>query len=140
MVEHYSHGDGRVAVMVEVNCETDFVGRRKHSAPSRMKSPCRSLRLPNLYQRSGYSADVLERESKIAEARAREEGKPDTILPRIIEGSLNKYQDEAVLLRQPYIRDESGTIQEMLNERVGALGKTSSSGGLPAGNSVKRRK
>ena len=66
---------------------------------------------------------MLEHEQKIAEARAREEGKPEAILPKIIEGSIKKFKDEAVLLRQPYIRDESVTIEQMLNSRIGAMGE-----------------
>jgi elongation factor Ts len=59
----------------------------------------------------------------IATAKAKEEGKPDSVLPRIVEGSLKKFKDEFVLLNQPYIRDESITVQELLNQKIAAIGE-----------------
>ena len=68
-------------------------------------------------------ADVMERETQIATARAHEEGKPEAILPRIVEGYLNKFKDETVLMRQAYIRDESIKISELYNQTLVALGE-----------------
>jgi len=66
---------------------------------------------------------VIEHESKIAAAKAKEEGKPETIIPKIVEGALKKFKDEMVLMNQVYIRDESLTIQALINEKVAALGE-----------------
>ena len=66
---------------------------------------------------------MIYRRTLIATAKAKEEGKPDSVLPRIVEGSLKKFKDEFVLLNQPYIRDESITVQELLNQKIAAIGE-----------------
>ena len=123
-VELYSHGDGRVGVMVEVNCETDFVGRsedfRKLTHEIALQIAASS---PQYIREDDVPAEALEREEKIATARAKEEGKPEKIVPKIIEGYLKKFKDEVVLLRQAYIRDESLTIQDLINENVASMGE-----------------
>lgn len=122
VVEVYSHGNGRVAVVVEVNCESDFVAREESFRRFAHELALQIAAAAPLYvKEEDIPADVLQREADIAAARAREEGKPETILPRIVEGSLNKYKDEVVLMRQKYIRDESRTVQELYNELVVAL-------------------
>jgi elongation factor Ts len=124
VVELYSHGNGRVGVMVELNCETDFVGR---SEPFRNLAHELALQIaaasPRFIRDEDIPADVLEHEKGIAEARAREEGKPEAVLPRIIEGYMTKFKDETVLLRQVYIRDDAMTVQKLLNQVVVALGE-----------------
>jgi elongation factor Ts len=67
--------------------------------------------------------EALEREAQIARARALEEGKPESILERIVTGRLEKYKDEACLLRQPYIRDETVTIEKLLAQNIGSIGE-----------------
>jgi elongation factor Ts len=122
VVELYSHGGGRVGVMVEVNCETDFVGRSEafrtfaHELALQIAASA-----PTYIREEDIPASVIEHESHIAAAKAREDGKPEAVLPRIVEGSLNKFKDEAVLLRQVYIRDESMTVQKLLNQTIAAL-------------------
>jgi elongation factor Ts len=124
IVEMYSHGDGRVGVMVEINCETDFVGRSDEFRTFAHEVALQIAATSPLYiKEADIPAEMLERESKIAEARAKEEGKPENILPKIVEGSLKKFKDEMVLMRQPYIRDESVTIGEMLNQRIATMGE-----------------
>jgi elongation factor Ts len=68
-------------------------------------------------------AEALERESQIARARALEEGKPESVLDRIVTGRLEKYKAEACLLRQPYIRDENVTIEKLLAQHIGSIGE-----------------
>ncbi len=123
-VELYSHGDGRVGVMVEINCETDFVGRsedfRKFAHEVALQIAAAS---PQYIREDDIPAEALEREEKIAAARAKEEGKSENIIPKIIKGYLKKFKDEVVLLRQAYIRDESLTIQDLLNESVSSMGE-----------------
>jgi elongation factor Ts len=124
VVELYSHGNGRVGVMVELNCETDFVGR---SEPFRNLAHELALQIaassPRFIRDEDIPADVLEHEKQIAEARAREEGKPEAIIPRIVEGYMTKFLDEFVLLRQVYIRDEALTVQKLVNQVVVSLGE-----------------
>jgi len=124
VVEIYSHGGGRVGVMVEVNCETDFVARsegfREFAHEVALQIAAMS---PMVVSEDQLTEPVLERERTVARNRAKEEGKPDNILDKIIDGSLEKFKDEVVLLRQTYIRDDSVKIQDMLNERVASLGE-----------------
>jgi len=124
VIELYSHGDGRVGVMVEVNCETDFVSRndefRKFAHELTLQIAAAS---PLFVSEEDVTEEALERERNVARNRAREEGKPENILDKIVEGRLEKYKDEVVLLRQAYIRDASITIQDMVNELVAALGE-----------------
>jgi elongation factor Ts len=124
VIDVYSHGNGRVAVLVEVNCETDFVGRsdvfRTFAHELALQVAAAS---PDYIQEEDIPQEVLDHEAAIATAKAREEGKPENILPRIVEGSLTKYKDEFVLLRQKYIRDDSKTIQDLLNETIVSTGE-----------------
>lgn len=124
IVELYSHGDGRVGVMVEVNCETDFVARSEifrtlaHEIALQIAAAS-----PMVVSEDQLTEDVLEREREVARNRAKEEGKPDKILDKIIEGRIRKFKEEVVLLNQAYIRDESLTIQDLLSEKIGSLGE-----------------
>lgn len=124
VVELYSHGNGRVGVMVEVNCETDFVARsesfRKFAHEIALQIAAAS---PTYIREEDIPADVLEREAQVATGRAREEGKPEALIPRIVEGYLKKFKDETVLMRQSYIRDEAMTIQELYNQTLVSLGE-----------------
>jgi elongation factor Ts len=124
IVELYSHGGGRVGVMVELNCETDFVGR---SEPFRNLAHEIALQIaassPIYIKEEDIPAEVIDHETKIATAKAREEKKPETIIPKIVEGSVNKFKDETVLMRQAYIRDESINIQGLINQNIAAIGE-----------------
>lgn len=124
VIELYSHGSGRVGVMVELNSESDFVGR---SEVFRTLAHELALQIaatsPEFIQEADIPAEVIERETRIATAKAKEEGKPDAILPKIVEGSIKKFKDEFVLMNQNYIRDESITIQELINQKIAALGE-----------------
>jgi elongation factor Ts len=124
VVELYSHGNGRVGVMVEINSETDFVGRSEAFRTLAHELALQIAATSPLYIREeDIPAEVIAHESQIAEVKAHEEKKPDAVIVRIVEGSLNKYKDETVLLRQPYIRDETITVQQFINQKVVALGE-----------------
>lgn len=124
VVELYSHGNGRVGVMVEVNSETDFVGRSEAFRTFAHEIALQIAASSPLYIREeDIPADVIEHESKIAANKAREDGKAEAVIPRIVEGYIKKYKDEVVLLRQPYIRDESLTVQQLLNQNIASLGE-----------------
>ncbi len=124
VVELYSHGNGRVGVMVEVNCETDFVARsdgfRKFAHEVALQIAAAAPRYVN---KDDVTEEELERERQIARNRAQEEGKPAPVIDRIVEGRIEKFYDEACLLRQPYIRDEQVTIEKLLHEQIAALGE-----------------
>jgi len=124
VVELYSHGGGRVGVMVEVNCETDFVGRSEAFRNLAHELALQIAAASPLYiKEEDIPAEVIEHETKIATAKAREEKNPEAIIPKIVEGSLTKFKDETVLMRQAYIRDESITIQALINQNVAAIGE-----------------
>ena len=124
MLELYSHGNGRVGVMVEVNCETDFVAR---SDAFRSFAHEAALQIaagePQYVREEDIPADVLEEERNKARQLALEEGKPESVVERIIEGRLEKFKDEAVLLRQIYIRDDSLTFEKLLLQNIASIGE-----------------
>ncbi len=124
LVELYSHGNGRVGVMVEVNCETDFVAR---SESFRVFAHELALQVaaaaPKYLREEDIPAEVLEHETEIAKGRAREEGKPEAMLDKISAGRVEKFKDEVVLPRQVYIRDDKKTVGKLLLEQVAATGE-----------------
>jgi elongation factor Ts len=123
-VELYSHGGGRVGVMVEINCETDFVARNEQFRTLAHEIALQiAASAPRYITAEEIPAAELDHESEIARARAKEEGKPDNILPKIVEGRIEKFKDEVCLLRQTYIRDESITIEKLILQKVAAIGE-----------------
>mgnify|MGYP006295049729 CR=1 FL=1 len=124
VIEQYSHGDGRVGVMLELNCETDFVGRSEQFRNLAHEIALQIAAVSPLYvNEDQIPEDVLQRESDVAAAKAAAEGKPEKIIPRIVEGYLKKYKEENVLLNQAYIRDDSKSIQDLINEAIGTIGE-----------------
>lgn len=124
VLELYSHGGGRVGVMVEVNCETDFVAR---SEAFRTFAHEVALQIaaadPQYIAPEDIPEEVLEQERQKARRLALDEGKPEHITDRIIEGRLEKFKDDVCLLRQAYIRDDSLTVQDLLNQNIAAIGE-----------------
>jgi elongation factor Ts len=124
VVELYSHGGGRVGVMVEVNCETDFVARSEsfrnfaHEVALQI-----AAQAPQYVSEAEIPESVLAHEAEIAKKRAMDEGKPEAVAARIVEGRLNKFKDEVCLLRQTYIRDENVTIEKLLHQTVASTGE-----------------
>jgi len=123
-VELYSHGGGRVGVMVEVNCETDFVARSEQFRTLAHEIALQiAASAPRYLKAEDIPADVLEHEADIARARAKEEGKPEAVTEKIVQGRLEKFKDEVVLSRQAYIRDESISIEKLILQNVAAIGE-----------------
>ncbi len=123
-LELYSHGGGRVGVMVEVNSETDFVGRSENFRKFAHEIALQiAAAAPRYVKEEDIPEAALERERQVAIAKAKEEGKPEAIIPKIVEGYLEKFKNETVLLRQASIRDDSITVQSMLNEAVVSMGE-----------------
>ena len=124
VVELYSHGNGRVGVMVELNCETDFVARSEafrgfaHELALQVAAGA-----PQYIKPEDIPPDVLEHERSTSRARALDEGKSEAVLERIVEGRLEKFLDEVCLVRQTYIRDEELSIQNLLMDKVAAIGE-----------------
>jgi len=110
--------------MVEVNCETDFVARSEQFRNMAHEIALQiAASAPKYIKADEIPASELEHEAGIARARAKEEGKPDAVAEKIVEGRLEKFKDEAVLLRQPYIRDESITVEKLLLQTIAATGE-----------------
>ena len=124
IVELYSHGDGRVGVMVEINCESDFVARSDsfrefaHNVALQIAAAA-----PKWVKEDQVPDEVIEREKEIARTRYKEEGKPDNIIEKILEGMVVKFKAENCLLSQAYIRDEDITIQELLHDKIASIGE-----------------
>jgi elongation factor Ts len=123
-VELYSHGGGRVGVMVEVNCETDFVARSEQFRTLAHEIALQiAANAPQYVRETDIPQAVLDHEAEIARARAKEEGKPENIHAKIVEGRLSKFKDEVVLLRQAYIRDENVNVEQLILQNIAAIGE-----------------
>ena len=123
-VELYTHGNGRVGVMVEVNCETDFVARSKgfrHFAHEIALQIAASS--PRYVKAEDIPEAVLVHQRETALNLAREEGRPEKVWDRIVEGRLEKFKDDVCLLRQAYIRDDKITVEKLLLDQVASLGE-----------------
>lgn len=124
VIELYSHGNGRVGVMLELNCETDFVARGEAFRNLAHELALQIAASAPLYvKEDDIPEDVLAHEAEIARKRSIEEGKPENIIERIVEGRLKKYKEEVCLLNQKYIRDDSMTVNDLLMENVGSMGE-----------------
>ena len=124
MLELYSHGNGRVGVMVEVNCETDFVARsesfRKFAHEVALQIAAGA---PKYIRVEDVPPEVLEQEREKARNLAQAEGKPEKVIERIVEGKLEKFFNDNCLLRQTYVRDENITLSDLRNQHIAAIGE-----------------
>ena len=124
LIEMYSHGGGRVGVMVEVNCETDFVARSEQFRTLAHEIALQiAANSPRYIKPEDIPAAELEQEAEKARARGKEEGKPAAVIDKIVEGYLDKFKDEVCLLRQTYIRDENVTVEKLIMQNVAAIGE-----------------
>ncbi len=123
-VESYIHGAGRIGVLVEVNCETDFV-----AMTDQFKEFVRDLAMhiaaasPKYIRREEVEQGELDKEREILRNQALNEGKPEKIVDKMVEGRLNKYYEENVLLEQSFVKDPDKTIQTLLNEKISTIGE-----------------
>lgn len=124
VLELYSHGNGRVGVMLEVNSETDFVARseafRKFAHEVALQIAAAA---PQYVREEDIPEEVLGEQRAKARNRALDEGKPEAVVDRIVDGKLQKFKDEVCLLRQPYIRDEDITVENLLHQNIAAIGE-----------------
>jgi elongation factor Ts len=123
----YIHAGGKIGVMVEINCETDFVAKTDNFQAF-LKDIAMHIAAasPQFVRREEVSADVLEREKDIYRAKARETGKPENIIEKIIEGQINKFYADICLLEQPFVKDPDKTILQYLNETISKIGENMS--------------
>jgi elongation factor Ts len=123
-VEAYVHLGSQVGVLLELNCETDFVARTDDfGALAHDLALHIAFAAPLYLRRDDVPQDVIEEEARIYRKRALEEGKPEHILDRIVEGRIEKFYETTCLLEQPFVRDEDRTIEDLLNEAVTAFGE-----------------
>jgi elongation factor Ts len=117
MVHSYIHAGGKLGVMVEINCETDFTARNETFGDF-VKNLAMHIAAANplAIDREGLAQEVVAREQEIYRAQALETGKPENIVDKIAEGKLNKFYQEVCLLEQSYVRDTDITIEDLLNE------------------------
>ncbi|MCC7201206.1 MAG: translation elongation factor Ts [Nitrospirae bacterium] len=124
LVSSYIHGGGKIGVLVEVNCETDFVARN-----SEFQELVKDIAMqiaasnPSFVRREDVPSDVLERERNIYRIQAKESGKPDHVLDKIVEGKVDKFYIESCLLEQSFIKDPSVTIKDMVQQKIAKIGE-----------------
>ena len=128
IVGSYIHMGGKVGVLVEVNCETDFVARGEEFQLL-IKDIAMHIAAaePRYVSRHDIPAEALEKEREIAQAQARNDpknaSKPDQVVDKIVEGRLHKFYEETVLMDQPFVKDPAKTISELVTERVAKTGE-----------------
>ncbi len=120
----YVHFNGKVGVLVEVNCETDFVART-----DAFQALAKDLALhiasakPLAVTADEMPSDVVERERAIFEAQVAESGKPEQVRPKIVEGKLRKFYEEHVLMQQAFVKDDAKSIEDLVKEVSGKVGE-----------------
>lgn len=123
-VASYIHMGGKIGVLVEVNCETDFVARTEgFQALVKDISMHIAAAAPLYVRREEVPADVVEKELEIGRGQAREQKKPEAIIEKIATGKLDKYYKETCLLEQPFVKDDKKSIQDVLTESVAKIGE-----------------
>ncbi len=124
LVESYIHSNGRIGVLLEVNAETDFVARNDDfKAFARDISMHIAASKPTYVGRDEVPADVVAKEKDFLASQAREEGKPEKIIEKMIVGRLDKFYKDICLLEQPFVKDTDKTVEQMLNELVAHIGE-----------------
>jgi elongation factor Ts len=124
VITSYIHPPGKIGVLVELNCETDFVARTDD-----FKTLAREIAMhiasaaPLAVDKDGVPADAVDRERRIAEEQVRASGKPDHLVSKIVEGKLESYYKQVALLSQPWIREDKKTIGDLVKEASSRLGE-----------------
>jgi elongation factor Ts len=120
----YVHFNGKVAVLVELNCETDFVARTDDfQVLARDLAMHIASARPIAVTPEDVPADVLERERAIYEAQVAESGKPEQVRPKIVDGKMKKFFQETVLMNQAFVKDDKKTITDLVKETSGKVGE-----------------
>jgi elongation factor Ts len=122
IVGHYIHAGGKLGVLVEVNCETDFV-----AATDEFQDLVRDIAMqiaaanPSFVRREDVNSENVEKEQAIYRKQALDSGKPEKVVDRIVEGKLNKYYSEVCLYEQPHVKDPDLTVDELIKSRIATL-------------------
>jgi elongation factor Ts len=123
-VGYYVHAGGKIGVLVEVNCETDFVARTDE-----FQKLCHDLAMhvaaldPRFVRREQVTEDVLAREREIYKEQARNSGKPENIIDKMVTGKMEKFFEETCLYEQRFIKDETVTVRELIDQAVARMGE-----------------
>jgi elongation factor Ts len=124
LIGTYIHAGGQLGVMLEVNCESDFVARTDdfkelvHDVAMHVAAAD-----PRYLRKEDVPADVIEKEKEIARERALKEGKPEKVLDRIVEGRIAKFYEEVCLLDQPFVKEATTTIEQLVKTKIAKLGE-----------------
>ncbi len=124
LVSHYIHAGGKIGVLLEVNCETDFVARTEE-----FQKLCHDLAMhiaaldPRFIRREDVTPEILEREREIARDQARQTGKPEQVIEKITTGKMEKFYEENCFYEQHFIKDESVTVREMIDQAIAKMGE-----------------
>lgn len=124
LIASYIHPGDKLGVLIEINCETDFVAKTDD-----FKALVKDIAMqvaaagPLVVSREELSEEMIEKERQIYKTQALNEGKPEKIIDRIVDGKIEKYYKEVCLLEQPYIRDQDKTVTDLLNEAIAKLGE-----------------
>jgi elongation factor Ts len=124
LVESYIHGMGRIGVLVEVNCETYFVAKT-----DKFKELCHDIAMhiaasrPEYVSREEVPAEVIDQERSILKAQALNEGKPEKIVEKMVEGRIEKYYKEVCLLEQPFVKDPDITVRDLVTQAIATIGE-----------------
>ena len=127
IVSTYIHPGSKLGVMVEINCETDFVARTEqflefaHNIAMHIAASA-----PLCVKRDELDTDTLDQEKEIYKQQALKDGKPEKIVDKIVEGRVEKYFSEVVLLEQPFVKDTDKSVEEYVKETIGSLGENMS--------------
>jgi len=124
IVESYIHGGGRIGVLVEVNCETDFVAQNE-DFKALVKDICMQIAAtkPEYIKREEVQIEVVEKEKEILRAQALNEGKPAHIVDKMVEGRIEKFYKEVCLLEQPFVKDPDKTVMQIITEKIASIGE-----------------
>jgi elongation factor Ts len=124
LVEAYIHAGGKIGVLLEINCETDFVAiNEKFKGLARDIAMHIAAAAPEYVKRDEVPADAIERERQVQLTRVMGEGKPENIAQKIVDGRMTKWFEEVCLLDQKFVKDDSKTIQQVVQEAVATIGE-----------------
>jgi len=124
LIGHYIHAGGKIGVIVEINCESDFVARTEA-----FQQLCHDVAMhiaavdPRYVRREDVTPEMLEKEREIYAAQARATGKPEPIIQKIVQGKMEKFYEESCLYEQHFIKDETVTIGEKITQAIAKLGE-----------------
>jgi elongation factor Ts len=123
-VVSYIHGGGKIGVLVEINCETDFVARNEDFQGFTREVALQIAAMnPQFVRKDEVSADVVDRERNVLLAKAKESGKPEAVVQKMVDGQISKWMKEICLLDQSWVKDPDKTIEQLQQELIAKIGE-----------------